>query len=125
MPIRLNDNVIDGKLIPSRVQFETFYGCNARCTMCAISKPATRPIGEMTMEMFRSIVDSLTPYKDHFEKVDLFALGEPLLDRHLFERIAYLKEKGFKGLAISTNAHLLYPDKQRQLLESGIDTIIF
>jgi len=125
MAIKINDRVVDGKLIPSRIQIETFYGCNARCTMCAVSKPATRKIGVMTMEMFRHVVDSLEPYKDYFEKVDLFALGEPLLDTLLFERIAYLKEKGFKGLAISTNAHLLYPDKQKKLLESGIDTIIF
>lgn len=125
MGIHLNDKVVDGKLIPTRVQLETFYGCNARCTMCAISKPATRRIGPMSMEMFTGIVDSLVPYKDHIEKIDLFALGEPLLDVLLFERIAYLKNLGFKGLCISTNAHPLYEDKQRKLLEAGIDTVIF
>lgn len=125
MSVELNQVVVDGKLIPTRIQLETFYGCNARCTMCAISKPATRPIGTMSMEMFRSVVDSLVPYKDYIEKVDLFALGEPLLDVHLFDRIGYLKKKGFKGLAISTNAHLLYPEKQRMLLESEIETVIF
>ncbi len=123
--VRLNETVVDGKLIPNRIQIETFYGCNARCTMCAISKPATRTIGAMPMEMFKSVVDSLIPYKAYFQKVDLFALGEPLLDVYLFDRIAYLKEKGFKGVAISTNAHVLYPNKQRQLLDSGIDTVIF
>ena len=74
-------------LIPKRIQFETFYGCNARCTMCAISKPATRPISEMDMNMFKEIVDSLEPYKDDIEKVDLFGLGEPLMDKLLFDRI--------------------------------------
>lgn len=125
MNTQINETIVDGMLIPKRIQLETFYGCNARCTMCAISKPATRPIGVMTMEMFKSIVDSLVPYKDYIEKVDLFALGEPLLDTYLVERIRYLKERGFRGLAISTNAQLLYEDNQRQLLESGIDTIIF
>mgnify|MGYP003978547903 FL=1 len=111
--------------IPKRIQFETFYGCNARCTMCAISKPATRPIGEMDMEMFKSIVDSIELYNDHIEKVDLFGLGEPMMDKYLFERVKYLKDRKFTGLAISTNAHLLYSYKQQLLLDSGIETVIF
>lgn len=125
MKCEMSETVIDGKLIPKRIQLETFYGCNARCTMCAISKPATRRIGAMTMEMFRSVVDSMVQYKDYIEKVDLFSLGEPLLDTYLFDRIRYLKEKGFHGIAISTNAHLLFEVKQRMLLDSGIDTVIF
>ena len=125
MKNEFNQTIIDGKLIPKRIQLETFYGCNARCTMCAISKPATRPIGVMDMEMFKSVVDSLAPYKDYIEMVDLFALGEPLLDHDLFNRIRYLEERGFRGLGISTNAHLMHEEKQRLLLESGIETVIF
>jgi len=125
MKNEMNSTTVDGMLIPKRVKFETFYGCNARCTMCAISKPATRKIGEMTMEMFTSVVDSLVPYKDHIEKVDLFGLGEPMLDSLLFERIKYLKDRGFKGLGISTNAQLLSKNKQKLLLESGMETVIF
>ena len=108
MKSEISETVIDGKLIPKRIQLETFYGCNARCTMCAISKPAARRIGVMSMEMFRSVVDSMVLYKDYIEKVDLFSLGEPLLDTYLFDRIRYLKEKRFHGIAISTNAHFFF-----------------
>jgi len=116
--------------IPKRIQIETFFGCNAKCVMCFVGYPESngdgvRKKGTMSMQMFNSVIDSMLPYKDHIEKVDLFGLGEPLLDRHLFERIKYLKEKGFQNIAISTNADLLNVEKQKLLLESGIDTVIF
>lgn len=36
-------------------------------------------------------------YKEHIQKFDLFGLGEPLLDKTLFEKIKYAKSKGFKN----------------------------
>ena len=112
-------------LIPTRLTIETVFGCNARCIMCPIDFPTKRKKQIMTREMYEYIVDSMAPYADQIVKFDLFGLGEPLLDPHLIDRISYAKQKGFHGTGISTNAHLLYPEKQRALLESGIGTIIF
>ncbi len=112
-------------LVPKRLQIETIFGCNAKCTMCAVSLPATRKKGIMKMDMFRYIVDSMTPYHERVEKVDLFGLGEPLLDPYIFDRIRYMKERGFRNLAISTNAELMDTEQQRLLLETGIETMIF
>lgn len=112
-------------LVPERLQIETIYGCNAKCNMCALSLPAKRKKGVMPPDLFRVIVDSMAPYIDRVKKVDLFGLGEPLLDPYIFERIRYVREKGFKNLAISTNADLLDPERQSLLLETGIETIIF
>lgn len=111
--------------IPKRLQLETVYGCNAKCGMCAISLPPTRKIGPMPIEISTRILDEFAPYCDRIEKVDLFGLGEPLLDPFLFDRIKYAKEKGFRSVAISTNADLLNPEKQKKLLDSGIDAVIF
>lgn len=111
--------------VPKRIQLETFYGCNARCVMCAISLPPTRKVGTMSMEMSNYVFDEFAPYADQIEKVDLFGLGEPMLDKLLFDRIAYAKKKKFKNIAISTNAELLDKEKQKRLLDSGIETVIF
>lgn len=110
--------------IPKRLQIETIFGCNARCVMCAVSLPVTRKTGVMPPDLFWNIIDSLSPYSKRIEKVDLFGLGEPLLDQHIFEKIRYVKEKGFQNLAISTNADLLNTEKQLSLLETGIETVI-
>ena len=79
----------------------------------------------MPEKMFEGIIDSLEPYKQKIEKVDLFGLGEPLLDKFIFDRIKYVKKSGFRNIAISTNADLLDEDKQDLLLSSEIDTVIF
>ncbi len=115
----------DKLVIPRRVTIETIFGCNAHCTMCVIDQPTTRKKGIMSPELFKKIVDELVPYKEHLEMFDIFGLGEPLLDPHIFERAKYVKERGFKNLAFSTNADLLDEEKQRKLLETGIDSVLF
>ncbi|KIL97771.1 Radical SAM [Paramagnetospirillum magnetotacticum MS-1] len=123
--LRDNPGFAADLVIPKRVTIETVFGCNARCGMCVIDQPTERPKGTMPLEQFKAIVDKLVPYRDRIEMMDFFALGEPLIDTHLFERIRYVKAKGFRRLAFATNAHLLTAAKRRDLLESGIDTVIF
>jgi MoaA/NifB/PqqE/SkfB family radical SAM enzyme len=113
------------RLIPSRVVIETVFGCNARCAMCVIEEPTDRPKGVMDMDLYKSIVDRLAPYAANIGIFDLFGLGEPLLDPLLFDRIRYARSKGFRRLGFATNGHLLTPEKQVGVLESGIDTVIF
>ena len=112
-------------LIPKRVTIETIYGCNAKCGMCPIQLPPKRKKGIMPLGMFKGIIDSLVPYKEHFGMMDLYGLGEPLLDPYIFDRVKYAKEKSFSNIGFSTNADLLDFEKQKLVLESGIDTVIF
>ncbi len=114
-----------GTIVPERVVIETIYGCNARCSMCPIEMPSSRPKGIMPMDDFKRIVDALTPYREKVRMFDLFGLGEPLLDPLIFERIDYVRGAGFRNLAFSTNAHLLDAGKQKRLLDTGIETVIF
>jgi sulfatase maturation enzyme AslB (radical SAM superfamily) len=123
--LRQNPTWTEARLIPQRVTIETFFGCNASCSMCVVDFPTHRKKGVMSMDLFRRVVDGLLPYRDQIEMMDLTALGEPLLDKYLFERIRLLKGHGFRRLAFATNADLLTPDKQQTLLESGIDTVMF
>jgi sulfatase maturation enzyme AslB (radical SAM superfamily) len=93
--------------------------------MCPVNLPTGRKKQIMDEKLFRSIIDSLIPYIGKIEMMDLFCLGEPLLDPNIPERIRYVKDMGFRNVAISTNANLLDTPMQRFLLETGIDTIIF
>ncbi len=112
-------------VIPERIQLESVFGCNARCTMCPVHRPSKRKKGTMSFELFKYIVDELTPYKDSIKKFDFWALGEPLLDKNLVQKVAYAKGKGFRSLAIATNADLLTSKLAGALFEAGLDTIIF
>lgn len=124
----LHDNPTwtQSRLIPERITLETFFGCNAKCVMCVINDASSRKkgMGIMSMAFFRDLVDRLLPYREHIQMMDFTALGEPLLDRHLFERIRLLKDHGFPRLAFASNVDLLTPDKQQELLESGVDTVM-
>jgi len=112
-------------IIPKRVTIETIFGCNAHCIMCPINLPTQRKKMVMPYDDFLTIIDKLEAHKTKFEMMDLFGLGEPLLDPHIFKRITHLKTRGFKNIGLSTNAQLLTENKQKQLLDSGIDTVIF
>ena len=112
-------------IIPERIQLEVVFGCNASCIMCPVDLPTERKKGVMSMDLFRYIVDEMSVYSSDIEKFDLWGLGEPLLDKTLFEKIVYAKSKGFRNLAIATNADLMDEAKQYSLLETGLDTIIF
>lgn len=118
-------NVVNGLIIPRRVAIETIFGCNLSCIMCPIDLPAGRKKGVMDWDLFVKIIQDLEPHREHIELLDYFCLGEPLMDKLLFRRIQYAKERGFRNLSISTNAMLLTPDKQQALLEARIDTVIF
>jgi radical SAM protein with 4Fe4S-binding SPASM domain len=110
--------------IPKRVTIETIHGCNAKCVMCPLSLPAKRKKGKMPMALFTKIVKDLEPYGNKLQMMDLFGLGEPLLDPLIFDRIRLLKEIGFSNVGFSTNADLLSKDIARQIIESGLDNLI-
>jgi len=118
------EDPLDIFIIPKRVTIETIFGCNARCIMCPIDLPTKREKGIMPFGLFKDIIDSLEPYNDQFEMIDLFCLGEPLLDPHIFKRVKYVKEKGFKNIGISSNMQLLTHRYQKLLLESQLDNLI-
>jgi len=117
----LSNNIV----VPERMQLETVFGCNANCFMCPVNAPSKRKKGIMSIDLFKKITDEMAPFRERIKKFDLWGLGEPLLDKTLYEKIKYTKLKGFQNLAIATNADLLTKKCQDYLLDSGLDTIIF
>lgn len=120
----LLEQAIKKQIIPTELSIETVFGCNAKCTMCFIDSPTARKKRVMKMDIYESIIDQMAPYVDNIEKFDLWCLGEPTIDPHLGKRIRYAKKKNFRNSAIATNGHSLNEDLQKELIESGIDTII-
>jgi sulfatase maturation enzyme AslB (radical SAM superfamily) len=93
--------------------------------MCVINHPTPRKKGVMAQDLFLKIVESLCPYKERIEMFDFIGLGEPFLDPFIIDRIKHVKNKGFRNLAISTNAQLLDKKNQKELLDTGIETVLF
>ncbi len=105
--------------IPKRVTIEPNNICNLRCPLCPTNTTMERKRGNMTMDDFKFLVDSLHPKTEY---IDLFLAGEPLLNPLTLEMTRYAADKG-KKVMISTNATFLdkYID---QVLESGLNKIM-
>lgn len=111
---------------PPCVQIEPSSICNFRCVFCfqtdqKLTKPAEKHMGQMSLDMFKSIIDQL---EGNVDFITLASRGEPLLNRNLPEMLDYAKGK-FLGFKINTNASHLSEANARMILESDISTLVF
>ena len=102
--MRIDDSAADRKDFPRRVSIENTNACNANCTICPREK-LTRDIKTMDMETFEKLLDDCIAAGA--VKLSLHNFGEPLLDKHLADKISMAKEKGIRETFIVTNASLL------------------
>ncbi|HLM08037.1 MAG TPA: radical SAM protein [Blastococcus sp.] len=104
--------------LPTHLQLEVTSACNLACAMCLVSyRPAiNRAEGAMSMELFRRLVDD-TP---GLARLTLQGLGEPLLQPHLFEMVAYAKARGI-AVGFNSNAMLLTRERADRLVAVGLD----
>lgn len=114
---------------PYAVYIEPSNLCNFRCIFCPtgdkeLLKQVGRPAGNMPMELFRKIVDGLAALGKELRLVNLYKDGEPLLNPHFPEMIAFLKSSGItRRIWTKTNGALLNPELNRKLVEAGLDWI--
>ncbi len=105
---------------PAVVRIETTNACNARCVICPHQR-MNRPVGRMDDNLFARIVDECAAWR--CQEIHLHNFGEPLLDKHLEERIRYAKQKGIPKVKIFSNGSLLTPERARGLIQAGLDEI--
>ena len=107
---------------PTHLMVEPSTLCNLRCSLCPITTGLDRPQGNMTLALFKKILDSVGPWAFTLQ---LWDWGEPFINPHIFDMIAYAKKTGVKVIS-SSNGHLFAkPGMAEKLVQSGIDTIIF
>lgn len=106
---------------PFSVSIEPTTSCNLRCPECPSGlRQFTRPTGALSLELYRGIIDQLSP--DLFYLI-LYFQGEPYLNPLFFRMIEYARQKRIYT-ATSTNAHFLNDNFARKTVESGLDRII-
>ena len=100
------------------LQIETINACNARCVFCAVPNQKTKR-KPMSMELFKSIIDKAKEYNNErgtLRNILPFLNGEPLLDRHLVERLEYInKTLPDCNIAFYSNGNLLTKEKAKAL----------
>ena len=111
--------------LPVCLYLEVTNRCNLLCETCPRTFEALEPPADMSMELFRRIVDQVPGVA----RVVLHGVGEPMLVRHLPEMIRHLKQPG-RGpsgrgthVLFNTNGTLLAPKKHREIMDTGLDEL--
>lgn len=101
--------------------------CNFNCNFCPCYRSDYRKEERHAMmdyELFQKIVDDMAEFEEQVKVVYLYGFGEPLLNKDLIRMARYLKErKVCREIRIYTNGALLSPEKNQELVDSGIDLI--
>jgi len=104
--------------LPVEYIVETTAKCNLYCPMCP-RETHPQPKEDMAEEIFERLVGESGSSAEHMM---LIGLGEPFLDRQIFERIAYCARHNISTL-LSTNGTLLDEQTCERVLRSPLESI--
>lgn len=117
--------LFDGSVRPLANKLEEWPGalliditnrCNAKCVWCP--NPDLTHLGAMDMDLYRKIIDD---YGTRGGVVTFGTFGEPLMDKHMKERIEYLKQyPKIHKVEVLTNGFFLNDKIVPTLLENGV-----
>lgn len=109
-----------------QLHFEVNGVCNAACVFCTYPSEENKkePKIPMPMELFRKIIDDAATIPQITE-VAFAGLAEPLLDKHIVERVAYTRKTSpEKRTEMYTNAVFLTAEKFEALKAAGLQIMV-
>ncbi len=116
--------------IPFIINVDPSDICNFQCKFCPtgdralMKKTPGRNHGILDFKLYQKIVDDICEFETPIKVLRLYKDGEPFLNPRLAEMIAYGKEKGCaERIDTTTNATLLNPKKNIELIKAGLDRI--
>lgn len=95
--------------------------CNLRCPICPSNNEMTRSKGLMKRETFEKIIDELGGQKPF---LNFWGWGEPFLHPEIFSLVKYASDAGVK-VRLSTNLEKVHQNVVPNLVNSGLDTLLF
>ena len=104
--------------LPVEYIVETTAKCNLYCPMCP-RETHKQPKEDMTDQIFERLVQGAARTGEHMM---LIGLGEPFMDRKIFERIEFCQRHGVATL-LSTNGTFLDEAMGKRLLDSQLQHI--
>lgn len=116
---------------PLVIFIEPSRSCNFRCSYCYHSfsdeqkkKNNFADKGVMDYNLYTNIIDDISQLPKKIKCLHLTSRGEPLINKKLPDMVRYAKEKDIASrINIVTNGALLTPKLNKDLIESGVDSI--
>lgn len=115
VPIPAEDEHLEN---PHELYIEVTNRCNSLCVTCPLTFDPQEHEHYLSYDEFTSLVDQFPDLR----RTVLQGIGEPLMNRDLARMIRYLKDRG-AHVVFNTNAILLYPKRQVELVEAGLDEL--
>lgn len=101
---------------PGAMLIDTTNRCNAKCVWCP--NPDLTNVGAMDMDVYRKIIDDYGPRGG---VLTFGTFGEPLMDKHIKERIEYLyRYPEIHKIEVLTNGFFLNDNVIPVMLENGV-----
>ena len=109
---------------PPQVIIETTAACNLTCAHCG-HDAMTRPVGHMSMALYRQIIDEIAEHAPHTEVWPTFYGEAFLLGYRLFYMLQYAKRRGLTNVVLNTNGTRFTGEVAEWVIESGLDLVMF
>ena len=103
---------------PAAVYIEPTNRCVLQCRYC-LHEAMVRPQGFMDFDLYKKIVSDIA---GKVLQVDLFAQGEPLLHKDIFEMVRYAHDRGLRT-SLNTNGTLLTRERMQGLIDAGLSNL--
>jgi MoaA/NifB/PqqE/SkfB family radical SAM enzyme len=116
--------------VPFIINVDPADTCNFQCKFCPtgdrtlMAKTPGRSHGVMDFELYKKVIDDICEFEKPIKVLRLYKDGEPLLNSRLAEMIRYARQKKCaERIDTTTNATLLTPAINIELIEAGLDRI--
>lgn len=107
---------------PKAVKIELTSQCNYRCGFCA-HRLRMKNRGEMNQAFYQRVVGEMVDAG--VEELGLFYIGESFMCDWLPDAIRFAKQRGIQYAFLTTNGSLATPDKMRECMLAGLDSLKF
>jgi radical SAM protein with 4Fe4S-binding SPASM domain len=108
---------------PVNLDIEPTEACNLKCVMCPTGFNGAADKRMIDMDLTRRLIDEAAAHGTYSVKFTF--RGEPALHRGLAEMVRYAKAKGIPEVQFTTNGIPYTEAKVRELVDAGLDRIIF
>ena len=106
---------------PIHLQIENVYACNLKCGHCARNYTAQPDHKFMSESLFKKIIDEAVQIGS--KSLDMTTWGEAFLDKNVFEKISYARDKGIIDIRIHSNGILINEEAAEKIIKSGVTWI--
>lgn len=119
-------NFCENPPMPQSLNIELNSTCNQSCVFCpfhgkyAPNKPF---LTAMKKKDAMALIDMAQEYGIGKKEIGFYLAGEAFLYKDLPEIISYAKKAGFTYTFITTNGAFATPDRMKEVLDAGLDSI--